>query len=80
MIPVPFVISGQKGKIMTDRNDLQPPEGDSAHRLNALATESAETLEADGPSLEEAALADDFSAGTDAPLGRAGVERALANG
>lgn len=37
------------------------------------------SLEAEGPSLEEASFADDFTAGTDAPLGRAGVARALAN-
>lgn len=30
--------------------------------------------------LDETVMADDFAAGTDAPLGRAGVERALANG
>lgn len=36
-------------------------------------------LETTSPTVDEAALADDFTAGTDAPLGRAGVERALAN-
>jgi len=39
----------------------------------------AERLHLDAPTLDEAAMADDFDAVTDAPLGRAGVNRALAN-
>jgi hypothetical protein len=61
-------------------DDLQPREADSSRVADAQPPESDETLEPDGPSLDEAAIADDFSAGTDAPLGRAGVDRALANG
>jgi len=64
---------------MTVRNDPQQSGSELARPTPPAPTKRAELLEPDGPSLEEAAVADDFDAGTDAPLGRAGVDRALAN-
>jgi hypothetical protein len=67
-------------KIPNTPQEPEPPRPPDASDRGAPETgDHHHHLEMTSPTVDEAALADDFTAGTDAPLGRAGVERALAN-